>query len=54
MLPDGTRIYSLHDLAHVSWVGSVPHMQIPHNLFTTACEELDDLDHDLSDVPEVI
>ena len=49
--PDGTRTHNLHDLVvHLSWVGSVPPWQILHNPLTTGGEELEDLDHGLSDV----
>ena len=41
--------YNLHDLAQVSWVGSVL-IGDPAQPLTTAGEALDDLDHDLSDL----
>ena len=40
--------YSLHDLAHISWVGSV--LCISCTASHNAGEELDDVDHDLSSV----
>ena len=39
----------LHDLAHVSW-GWILCYEDPAQSLTTAVEELDDLDHDLSDL----
>ena len=42
--------YSLCDLARV--LGLICTMQILHNLLTTASEQLDDLDNDLSDLSE--
>ena len=39
----------MYFVARVSWVGSVLHAD-PARPLTTAAEELDDLDHDLSDV----
>ena len=46
--------YSLHDLAHVSWVGSVLHRYtyVAPSL-TTAGEELDYIDQHLSHLSEV-
>ena len=41
--------HNLYDLAHVSWVGSVLYRSCTQPL-TTATEELDDLDHELSDL----
>ena len=45
--------YDLHDFAHVSWVGSVLQNADPAQPLTTAGDELDDLDHDLSDLCEL-
>ena len=46
--------YNLHDLltAHVSWAESVLLSADPPQPLTTAGEELDDLDYDLSDLSE--
>ena len=54
MLPGGWDPYNLHDLAHVS-LGWVCPKEIPGTAepLTTAGEELDDVDHDLSDLFEV-
>ena len=42
------RAYNLHDLRHVSWVESVLQCTDPAHL-TTAGQDLDDPDRDLSD-----
>ena len=46
MLPGGSP-HDQHDLAHVSWVDL--YYADPAQHLMTAGEELDDLDHDLSD-----
>ena len=43
----GWEPYNLHDQAHVPWVGSVLYRSCT---IITAGQDLDDLDHDLSDV----
>ena len=46
----GWEPYNLHDLARVSWVGLVHYTDAAQQALTTAGEELDDIDHGLSDL----
>ena len=46
----GWELYNLHDLVRLSWVGSVLRYTDPAQPLTTAGKEMDDIDHDLSDL----
>ena len=49
----GWEPYNLHDLARVSWVGLVHYTDAAQQALTTAGEELDDIDHELSDLSDL-
>ena len=49
----GRDLYDLHDLYSTGFPGWICNRQDPAQPLTTAGEELDELDHDLSDLSEV-